>query len=104
MDDPKKEQADTDTKKSVKGQRKGRAQINRDGRNKGGKDIAKTEDEPESVIEKAEPPKNFKEQILQWMDHRIYVTTMIIVTVLALFMIDIVSRTSVSIHQPPHPI
>ena len=35
-------------------------------------------------------PKNLKQKILKWMDHNAYVATMIVLTVLALFMIDMV--------------
>jgi hypothetical protein len=82
---------ETDPKKPTKG-RKGRSNNQRGQKekekaknalqNEGGNEV----DTP-AVIEE---PKNLKQKILKWMEHNAYVTTMIVLTVLALFMIDMV--------------
>ena len=94
MDDPKKGQDNADHKKvAAKGQRKGRAHaITHDqGKNKDTKDVSKHGSEAENIPEEIDPPKNLKDRILRWMDHQVYVVTMVVVTVLALFMVDVVS-------------
>ncbi len=104
MEDPKKGQDNADHKKvAAKGQRKGRAHaITHDqGKNKDTKDVSKHGSEAENVPEVIEPPKNLKDKILRWMDHQVYVVTMVIVTVLALFMIDVVTAQTPRRRQTP---
>jgi hypothetical protein len=89
MDERKKEE--TDQKKQPKG-RKGRSNNQREQNEKDKiKNTLKSEEEIEADTPAAiEPPKNLKEKILKWMDHSAYVATMIVLTILALFMIDMV--------------
>lgn len=89
MDGRKKEEADQ--KKQPKG-RKGRSNNQREQNEKEkNKNTLKSEEEIEAdTPATTEQPKNLKEKILKWMDHSAYVATMIVLTVLALFMIDMV--------------
>jgi hypothetical protein len=83
---------ETDPKKPSKG-RKGRnnsqrAQVEKD-KAKNALQSSHTEEGIEAMV-KIDEPKNLKQKILKWMDHNAYVATMIVLTVLALFMIDMV--------------
>jgi hypothetical protein len=105
MEDPKKGQDNADNKKvSAKGQRKGRAHaVNHDhGKNKDTKDVSKHGSEAENIPEEINPPKNLKDRILRWMDHQVYVVTMVVVTVLALFMVDVVSTQTPRLCNIPY--
>jgi hypothetical protein len=94
MDGVKKEE--TDTKKHSKG-RKGRSNNQREQNEKEkNKSTVKSEEETEADTPPTiEQPKNLKQKILKWMDHSAYVATMIILTVLALFMVDMVIAVTV---------
>ena len=84
--DEKKALEETDPKKKTA--RKGRQAA----RDKASKDKSKDEksEDLETVVEQDTTPKTLQEKLLKWMEGRVYVVLMILVTVLALFMNDAV--------------